>query len=284
MAQKDRAALNVQADEIKNEVTTDANTATRVGQMLNDLVDSQYNLDDDSETTNNLLTGTSLGLWKFLGNNLPGDPNAGEYLNTDIGNIFKVHKLDINGNDNSGTFNLYSIGDLFGFVYPENNTERFYYELTAIALVGDIYEFTFNASAVLMHLTAAQVIGNNYIISAYFKGGGSSGGGSTVKLINITALNPAVGLLDFTGFNRFLPIRFLAIFTADADEEFTYRVLLQNQNSGFEYSYSRKFSVLNNKAWSVVDEFYLPSDDYIIAVGDGGVKLPVNLFMIGTAT
>ena len=131
MAQKDRAELNAQADIIKTETVDDANTATRVGQMLIDLSDSQYNLKDDSETTNNLLTGTSLGLWTFLGNNLPGDPLSGEYLNVLNESAFKVHKLDINGNDNSGTLALYKIEDLCGCVYPDNYTERFYYKLTA---------------------------------------------------------------------------------------------------------------------------------------------------------
>ena len=47
MAQLDRIALNAEADIIKNEVTDNANTALRVGQMLNDLADSQSNLIDD---------------------------------------------------------------------------------------------------------------------------------------------------------------------------------------------------------------------------------------------
>ena len=50
MAQKDRAALNAQADQIKNETVKDANSTARVGQILNDLADSQSNLVDDPQT------------------------------------------------------------------------------------------------------------------------------------------------------------------------------------------------------------------------------------------
>jgi hypothetical protein len=48
MAIKDRADLTTEAQQIKTETVDNANTATRVGQMLQDLVDSQMNLDDDS--------------------------------------------------------------------------------------------------------------------------------------------------------------------------------------------------------------------------------------------
>lgn len=50
MAQKDVAALSVQSQEIKTETLEGANTAVRVGQLLQDLTDSQMNLTDDGST------------------------------------------------------------------------------------------------------------------------------------------------------------------------------------------------------------------------------------------
>ena len=155
----------VVAPEMTNQIITDFPTDRVL--VTKEYADANYN--NGGGTTNTLLTGTSLGLWEFLGNNLQIDPASGEYLNVWNENAFKVHKLDVNGNDNSGTLDLYKVGDLFGFVYPEDNTERFYYALLAIDIVGDVYKFTYNPSPVLSHITVAQIIGNNYILSAYFK-------------------------------------------------------------------------------------------------------------------
>ena len=47
MSQKTRVDLNIQADTIKNETITDANTELRVGQMLNDIIDSARNVLDE---------------------------------------------------------------------------------------------------------------------------------------------------------------------------------------------------------------------------------------------
>jgi hypothetical protein len=48
MTQLTRAELNTEANVIKNNTADNSNTATLVGQMLNNLSDSQFNLDDDS--------------------------------------------------------------------------------------------------------------------------------------------------------------------------------------------------------------------------------------------
>ena len=43
MAQKTDSELLIQSSEIKNETGNNLNTATRVGQMLEDIIDSKYN-------------------------------------------------------------------------------------------------------------------------------------------------------------------------------------------------------------------------------------------------
>jgi len=60
MAQKDRAALNAQADQIKNETVKDANSTARVGQILNDLADSQSNLVDDPQSGMTFIKNSSI--------------------------------------------------------------------------------------------------------------------------------------------------------------------------------------------------------------------------------
>lgn len=49
MGQLNRAALVALKDEIKNETSDGLNTATRIGQILEDLIDSQLNILDDNQ-------------------------------------------------------------------------------------------------------------------------------------------------------------------------------------------------------------------------------------------
>jgi hypothetical protein len=71
MSQKTDSQLRADATIIKNETAEGANTATRVGQMLIDIVDSKPNNDEEPPES------TMIVLWDFAENSgeYPTDPN-----------------------------------------------------------------------------------------------------------------------------------------------------------------------------------------------------------------
>jgi hypothetical protein len=88
MAQKTDSALQTQNDTIQNETNTGANTAARVGQMIEDLIDSKMNndqlLDEDNMATNSATRPASQQSIKAYVDAI-GDPAWGEITGT-IGN------------------------------------------------------------------------------------------------------------------------------------------------------------------------------------------------------
>lgn len=74
MAQKTDAQLTTQAQEIRDETVTNANTALRVGTMLEDIIESKVN-NDEFTATDTTGTAISFAVPQFYGSS--GSPETG---------------------------------------------------------------------------------------------------------------------------------------------------------------------------------------------------------------